>query len=439
MGGKVIQDLGLAFDVGHSSIGWAVLENPQTTSANSVLLVDVQASGVLLFPADDCLASVRRQLRGQRRHARATRRRIERIAKFLLKFLGNKQEFNAAKLVEHLEHYLNPNPKIRALLQGKGHPAPWLLAARVLRGGNLLDWPQLWDVLRWYAHNRGYDDNVPWAREREMLSDQAQQAQEQDRKRQARAIALMKRYGTKSSMAETIFCYLFDEADSGGCDVDPRQVDRLPFFRRYFKEEECIFPRETVKAEVREILNRHRAMIEAAGISADTFIRALLDDWRVLPKEFLGGPKDKDRIWLPKRYGTYKKRQFPDGRVIEERTHAGLLFGQLIPRFENRIVSTCPITFARLYSQYLKTGINEEQWKLLPKSWKAQHYRVEEKLRKEFAPEGKEYLITGELLRKAKIADDLGWRCPYTNDPISGFQLAKGERYARPTFRGARR
>jgi len=25
------------------------------------------------------------------------------------------------------------------------------------------DWNELWDVLRWYAHNRGYDGNLRWS------------------------------------------------------------------------------------------------------------------------------------------------------------------------------------------------------------------------------------------------------------------------------------
>jgi hypothetical protein len=352
-------NLQLSFDVGHSSIGWAVLDNTSPPTKNSISLPDVKACGVLLFPADDCLASVRRQLRGQRRHTRATRKRIERIAKLLLTLLEKKTQFNAATLAEHLNHYLDPNPRNRAKLQGKGHPTPWLLAARVLCGGSCLDWPEFWDVLRWYAHNRGYDDNVPWARENEnqSLSDQVQQAQEKDRKRQARAIGLMKLY-KKETMAETVFCYMFDENGSGRCDLDPKQVERLPFFQRYFKEEECIFPRSIIKDEVCRILNAHRAMIESTGISADIFSCALVEDWTVLTKEFRGDVKDQKRIWLPKRYGTYKKQKFSDGRIIEKRTHAGLLFGQLIPRFENRIISTCPVTFTQRYGQYLSHGVD---------------------------------------------------------------------------------
>lgn len=134
-GGNANADLTLAFDVGHSSIGWAVLkaDGPQ-----------ILGCGVVTFPADDCLASKRRIYRRQRRHVRSTRQRIERMEKLLI-HLGI---FTAGELKQKHE-------------QGKGHPAPCLLAARVLASHgakeHLLDWPQLWDVLRWYAHNRGYD------------------------------------------------------------------------------------------------------------------------------------------------------------------------------------------------------------------------------------------------------------------------------------------
>ena len=51
----------LAFDVGHSSIGWAVLEPSNEVSNDPSLL----GCGVVRFEADDCLASRRR---GNRRH-----------------------------------------------------------------------------------------------------------------------------------------------------------------------------------------------------------------------------------------------------------------------------------------------------------------------------------------------------------------------------------
>ena len=43
---------------------------------------------------------------------------------------------------------------------------------------------------------------------------------------------------------------------------------------------------------------------------------------------------------LPSRYGQ---------RVNGARTPGGLLFGQLVPRFENRIIATCPVQFQRVY------------------------------------------------------------------------------------------
>jgi CRISPR-associated endonuclease Csn1 len=288
-----------------------------------------------------------------------------------LKILQNSQQYDAPALLEHLRLYSSGNPLARAKLQGKGHPAPWLLAARVLHGGELLKWPEFWDVLRWYAHNRGYDDQVPWVRTNESsLSDKAQHEKEQEGKRRALARALMNKYGTRT-MAETVFSYLFDEGDLGRCDLDPRKVDRLPFFQRYFKQEKCIFPREIVKDEVRRILQAHRAILESTSLGADIFMRALLEDWTVLPEDLRGCPKDKETLWLPKRYGLLKRRKTPDGRVVEERTYGGLLFGQLIPRFENRLVSICPFTFARRYEQLLTKGLSSDEWKHLPAPLKA--------------------------------------------------------------------
>ena len=74
-------NLQLAFDVGHSSIGWAVLQtNPQ---------VEIKGCGAVIFRADDCLASARRGYRRQRRHIRSTRQRIRRMK----------------ALLSHLEHF----------------------------------------------------------------------------------------------------------------------------------------------------------------------------------------------------------------------------------------------------------------------------------------------------------------------------------------------
>ena len=70
-----------SFDIGHASIGWAVFD---TASAKSPQL---EGCGAVIFPADDCLASQRRDFRRQRRHIRSTRKRIARL-KELLKTLG---------------------------------------------------------------------------------------------------------------------------------------------------------------------------------------------------------------------------------------------------------------------------------------------------------------------------------------------------------------
>ncbi|HEY9173892.1 MAG TPA: hypothetical protein VI136_16540, partial [Verrucomicrobiae bacterium] len=75
-----IADLELAFDVGHSSIGWAVLQTLKAQPSSLNLL----GCGVVTFGADDCLASKRRQHRQQRRHARATRKRIALMEKLLV-------------------------------------------------------------------------------------------------------------------------------------------------------------------------------------------------------------------------------------------------------------------------------------------------------------------------------------------------------------------
>src|SRR5215469_7021885 len=136
-------DLQLAFDVGHSSIGWAVLHLLKQDSGRAEISTSISllGCGAVIFRADDCLASSRRAYRRQRRHIRSTKQRIARM-KTLLKHLGVLTD---------------------AQLNQPGCAWSWLLAARVLKGGDLMTWPELWDVLRWYAHNRGYDGNRRWS------------------------------------------------------------------------------------------------------------------------------------------------------------------------------------------------------------------------------------------------------------------------------------
>src|ERR1041385_3662278 len=76
-----MKDLHLAFDIGHSSIGWAVLQ--LTGGSDPSHSIDVLGCGAVTFRADDCLAGSRRAFRRQRRHIRSTRQRIARMKRLL--------------------------------------------------------------------------------------------------------------------------------------------------------------------------------------------------------------------------------------------------------------------------------------------------------------------------------------------------------------------
>ena len=275
------KDLQLAFDVGHSSIGWAVLQSKANT-------LNLLGCGSVIFAADDCLASQRRQFRRQRRHIRSTRQRIDQI-KRLLATLGVLSS---------------------AELDAVSTSSPWFYAARVLRGGALLSWPQLWDVLRWYAHNRGYDGNKAWSRQEEDAA-----AQKDDTEKVEAARSLYQKYSTHT-MAET-WCAV--------CGLDPlgeKTSCALPGNKRP-KGLNAAFPREDVEREVQTILEKHVGTLPKVDAA---LIQALMEDWQTLPCP---------EIHLPARF------------------HGGLLFGQLVPRFENRIIARCPITYEQIYQQVL--------------------------------------------------------------------------------------
>jgi CRISPR-associated endonuclease Csn1 len=157
----------IAFDIGYASIGWCVL-NSQNNNPDPEIL----GTGVVTFPTDDCLASERRDRRRTRRHIRSTRQRIERL-KLWLSSCGALS---------------------RADLDKPGHPAPFLLAAAALQGHRKLNNHELWTVLRWYAHNRGYDGNSLWARD---------ESNDDDTEKETNAKSLMAKYGTKT-MCETV-------------------------------------------------------------------------------------------------------------------------------------------------------------------------------------------------------------------------------------------
>lgn len=251
----------LSFDIGHSSIGWSVLETFENLSEPEIL-----GCGSVTFPVDDCLAFKRRELRQTRRHIRATRQRIARLQ----------------QLLAHL------GPLTAEELGQPGHSAPFVLAARALRGMKL-DAFEFWHVLRWYAHNRGYK-RPDWANDDDP-------ADAEDTEKEENAIAAMRDHGCES-MAETICAIL-------GVDPASEKISsHLPY-----KTLNMAFPRTVVEDEVRRILTN--AETDAGLISA------LLDDWRAV---------EVPGLTLPPRY------------------EGGLLFGQLKPRFHNRIIGKCPFT-----------------------------------------------------------------------------------------------
>jgi CRISPR-associated endonuclease Csn1 len=290
MGKNIIQDLELSFDVGHSSLGWAVLQTVERpTALSEAPRVNILGCGVVTFGADDCLASKRRDYRRQRRHARATRQRIAQME----------------KLLAHLK-VLSADQLKQKHQQAGGNAVPWFLAARVLASNGeekyLLGWKELWDVLRWYAHNRGYDGNRRW-------SAQEAEAQEQDTEKEKNANALMAQHGTHT-MAET-FCKVLG--------LDP--LGEKQSSAANFKRLNAAFPRPVVEKEVRRLLELHQKKLPAIN---GVFLKSLFEDWQTAK---VPGLK------LPARY------------------QGGLLFGQLVPRFDNRIISTCPITGEKVPSK----------------------------------------------------------------------------------------
>lgn len=281
--------LDFAFDVGHSSLGWAVL--------NSKDQPEVLACGAVLFPADDCLASHRRAFRRMRRHIRSTRQRIRRLRDLL------------ASLEVLTEGELDTRMP---------SSAPFWLAARVIAGGPLLTWPELWDVLRWYAHNRGYDGNAKWSKDGGE-EDDGMDADDTEKLKNAQE--LRKKYRSET-MAET-FCAVLK--------IDPLGAKTASMER--FKGLNAAFPRTIVENEVREILTKHGDALPKLDAR---FIDALMKDAKALPC---------DAIRLPRRY------------------EGGLLFGQLVPRFDNRIIAVCPIHSEKCYLENLAAGMPPDEAK----------------------------------------------------------------------------
>lgn len=277
-------ELGIHLDVGHDSIGWCVT---RTFPGNERFLA-IPGTGVVLFPADDCLANARRAFRRQRRHIRATRQRIARMKSMILA-LGVMSE-------DELSRNLTA--------------APWKLAAEALSCGKMLSWPELWSVLRWYAHNRGYDGNILAS------AKNRQECDAEDIKKNAASHDMMAKFGT-STMAETICRFL---------GVDP-QGDKISA-REYFKGNKVSFDRSVVVKEVTRILETHKGKLQ--GLT-DDFIHTLVAD-PLTDKNFLC---------------------FQPGLPfhIQNRYWGGVLFGQLAPRFDNRIIGHCPVSGKKLPSK----------------------------------------------------------------------------------------
>lgn len=287
---NAIQKLDLAFDVGHDSIGWAVL-------SHEVEAPDIKGCGAVIFQKDGCLAVKRRGYRRQRRHIRSTRQRIARI-KMLLASLGVIDD--------------------KALDQVTSS-SPWFLASSVLRAGKKLNWPELWDVLRWYAHNRGYDGNRAWSSNDSLEEDDDTQKVENAR-------GLYGKYET-STMAETICAHL---------ELDPNQGKASSRIR--FKGLDAAFPREDVTAEIRRILSAHKGVLPKVD---ELLIRTLI-----------GENPDDHNAW----------KAIPvEGMRIPLRYRGSLLMGQLIPRFENRIISRCPVLYQRILQKRMDEGWVREE------------------------------------------------------------------------------
>lgn len=284
------QNLDLAFDVGHDSIGWSVLSRKGDAP-------DIKGCGAVIFQKDGCLAVKRRGYRRQRRHIRSTRQRIARM-KSLLRSLGVLDESSLGEV---------------------SSSSPWFLAAGVLAGSRSLTWPELWDVLRWYAHNRGYDGNRGWATN-DIPED------EDDTQKVENAKGLYGKHGTRT-MAETLCAEL---------GIDPKGEKASSRIR--FKGLDAAFPREDVTAEIRRILEAHKGVLPRVD---DMLIRSLI-----------GKGHDDHEAW----------KAIPvEGLKIPLRYRGSLLMGQLIPRFENRIISRCPVLYQRILQKRLDEGWVREE------------------------------------------------------------------------------
>jgi len=194
-----------------------------------------------------------------------------------------------------------------AQLDEPGGPWPWKLAARVHAGGPHLSWRELWDALRWYAHNRGYDGNRKWSRDEEEDSD--------DTEKVKAARALLEKYG-KATMCETICAKL---------KIDPLSHDKKTSPIAY-KTSNAAFPRDVVRDEVIALLEKHIGQLPKVDAALITALCA--ED---------NTPKDGKTVREVLQVLGFDAHL--PGRYV-----GGLLFGQAVPRFDNRIIGECPVS-----------------------------------------------------------------------------------------------
>lgn len=204
-----------------------------------------------------------------------------------------------------------------------GHPAPFYLASEALQEHRVLSPLELWQVLRWYAHNRGYDNNASWSNSSSAVENK------EDTEKLRNGHELMKKHGT-CSMAETICRELKLE--------EGKQDAPMSFSTPAYKTLNTAFPRSHVQKEVRQILELSAPQIP--GLTPEII--------ELIVQQELFTTEQRERLL-----------QF--GIKLARRYQGGLLFGQLIPRFDNRIIRRCPITWAQIYEAELSLGSSEKQ------------------------------------------------------------------------------
>lgn len=317
-------DIHVAFDVGHSSIGWAVLRHHLNSGTPEIL-----GTGAVTFGADDCLAVKRRKNRQARRHARSTRQRIGRMEQ-LLAHLG----------------VLTPEQIKARHEQAGGDSFAWQKAAEVLAAARdsqplpKLGWPELWNILRWYAHNRGYFA-PPWAKRGDDLpdDDDAVPDTEKVKNAQERMAGLH-----TQTMAETIAAYTVWYEQEVVKWRQKQRGDKPP----HFKGLNAAFPRDGQTGVWREVHTLLAALKGKLPKLDEVLIRTLLGT-------------DVDPLKSPAEHQAWNT--IPCGIKLPKRYYGGLLFGQMIPRFDNRIIGVCPVYFARRHAELLASGSSPEDAK----------------------------------------------------------------------------